>query len=269
MKQIGQSLKNDNFWWLFVYSLIIGAAGGLGTALYLYNVSYFFEFSGEQIAVTGLFVFASPAIAYWLAPKLGLMLGKKPSAIAAILAAIFLYPIPYILTLSGFWPTSGSWESCIIYSCFVLSEVVGFIVGGVMLDSMMADIVEDSEIKTDRRSEGLFYAARSFAAKAVSAMGIFIAGFIVTMVGLDGIKDVADMTDAMRFDLASFFLPIYCGLYLLGLYLISKYRIDRATHNANLDSLSRKSQQARDADQVSVGSHGAMDFSDDGDSGTS
>jgi Na+/melibiose symporter-like transporter len=269
MKQIGQSLKNDNFWWLFVYSLIIGAAGGLGTALYLYNVSYFFEFSGEQIAVTGLFVFASPAIAYWLAPKLGLMLGKKPSAIAAILAAIFLYPIPYILTLSGFWPTSGSWESCIIYSFFVLSEVVGFIVGGVMLDSMMADIVEDSEIKTDRRSEGLFYAARSFAAKAVSAMGIFIAGFIVTMVGLDGIKDVADMTDAMRFDLASFFLPIYCGLYLLGLYLISKYRIDRATHNANLESLSRKSQQARDADQVSVGSHGAMDFSDDGDSGTS
>ena len=44
-------------------------------------------------------------------------------------------------------------------------EVVGFIIGGVMLDSMMADIVEDSEVKTSRRSEGLFYAARSFAGK--------------------------------------------------------------------------------------------------------
>ena len=35
----------------------------------------------------------------------------------------------------------------LIYSLFVTAEVVGFIIGGVMLDSMMADIVEDSEVK--------------------------------------------------------------------------------------------------------------------------
>jgi Na+/melibiose symporter-like transporter len=240
IKQIAQSLTNANFFWLFVYSLIVGAAAGMSTALYLYNVTYFFNFSGPQIAVTGLFVFASPAIAYFLAPSLGQRLGKKRTAIAALLGAIFLYPIPYLMTLAGLWPTAGSWASLMIYSVFVMSEVVGFIVGGVMLDSMMADVVEDSEVKTSRRSEGLFYAARSFAGKAVSALGIVLAGSIVSLVGMDGIKNAVDMTDAMRADLAGFFLPAYCGLYFLAIYLISKYRIDRDAHNENLATLAQK-----------------------------
>jgi len=240
IRQIAQSLTNVNFFWLFVYSLIVGAAAGMSTALYLYNVTYFFNFSGPQIAVTGLFVFASPAIAYFLAPSLGQKLGKKRTAIAALMGAIMLYPIPYLMTLAGFWPESGSWSSLMIYSLFVMSEVVGFIVGGVMLDSMMADVVEDSEVKTSRRSEGLFYAAQSFAGKAVSALGIVLAGSIVSLVGMDGIKSVNDMTDAMRADLAGFFLPTYCGLYFLAIYLISKYRIDRETHNNNLATLAQK-----------------------------
>ena len=239
IKQIGQSVKNANFFWLFIFSLVVGAAGGMSNALYLYNVTYFFAFTGPQIAVTGIFVFASPAISYWLAPTLGRTLGKKNAAISALFAAIFLYPIPYILTLTGYWPPSGSWESLIIYSVFVSVEVTGFIVGGVMIDSMMADVVEDSEVQTTRRSEGLFYAARSFASKAISALGIILAGSIVSMVGLDGIKATADMTDTMRIDLASFFLPLYCGLYFLAMYLISKYRIDRDTHNANLETLNK------------------------------
>ena len=69
------------------------------------------------------------------------------------------------------------------------------------------DVVEDSEVQTSRRSEGLFYAARSFASKAVSALGIILAGSIVSLVGMDGIKTVEDMTDVMRGNLASFFLP--------------------------------------------------------------
>ena len=109
-----------------------------------------------------------------------------------------------------------------------------------MLDSMMADVVEDSEVKTSRRSEGLFYAARSFAAKAVSALGIILAGSIVSLVGMDGIKGVEDMTDVMRGDLASFFLPAYCGLYFFAIFLISKYKIDRETHQTNLKMLSEK-----------------------------
>ena len=41
IRQIFQSVKNRNFAALFFYGLIVGIAGGLGTALYLYNTTYF------------------------------------------------------------------------------------------------------------------------------------------------------------------------------------------------------------------------------------
>ncbi|MFP6794754.1 MAG: MFS transporter [Pseudomonadales bacterium] len=237
IKQIFQSVKNKNFAALFFFGLTVGIAGGLGTALYLYNTTYFFGFSGKQISVTAIGVLISPVIAYWAAPYLGRIFGKKRAAIFAILVNVSLYPIPYILLLTGFWPDLGSWTSLYIYSGFIVMEVICGIIGGVLLDSMMADVVEDSELKTQRRSEGLFYAARGFAAKAVSAGGIIGAGSIVSLVGLDGITSLGDVTHEIRMDLATLFLPIYIGLYLLGLVIVSKYRITRADHDEHIQQL--------------------------------
>ena len=243
IKQIFQSVKNKNFAALFFFGLTVGIAGGLGTALYLYNTTYFFGFSGKQISVTAIGVLISPVIAYWAAPYLGRIFGKKRAAIFAILVNVSLYPIPYILLLTGFWPELGSWTSLYIYSCFIVIEVICGIIGGVLLDSMMADVVEDSELKTQRRSEGLFYAARGFAAKAVSAGGIIGAGSIVSLVGLDGITSLGDVTNEIRMDLATLFLPIYCGLYVLGLVIVSKYRITRADHDEHLQQLSARKEK--------------------------
>ena len=148
--------------------------------------------------------------------------------------------MPYILLLTGNWPELGSWTSLYIYSGFIVMEVICGIIGGVLLDSMMADVVEDSELKTARRSEGLFYAARGFAAKAISAGGIVGAGSIVSIVGLDGITSVDDVTQEIRMNLATLFLPIYCGLYLLGLVIVSKYRITREDHDAHLAQLNAR-----------------------------
>ena len=245
IKQIFQSIKNKNFAALFFFGLTVGIAGGLGTALYLYNTTYFFGFSGKQISVTAIGVLISPVIAYWAAPYLGRIFGKKRAAIFAILVNVSLYPIPYILLLTGFWPELGSWTSLYIYSGFIVMEVICGIIGGVLLDSMMADVVEDSELKTQRRSEGLFYAARGFAAKAVSAGGIIGAGSIVSLVGLDGITSLGDVTDEIRMDLATLFLPTYCGLYLLGLVIVSKYQITRENHDENVQELAERKAKLR------------------------
>lgn len=236
--QIFQSVRNRNFAALFFYGLTVGVAGGLATALYLYNTTYFYGFSGAQIATTGVCVLVSPLIAYWAAPHFAYRHGKKKVAIGALLTRLFLYPVPYVLLLAGFWPPIGSWTSLAIYSIFIVIEVVCLVIGGVLLDSMMADVVEDSEVVTDRRSEGLFFAARGFAAKAVSAGGIVGAGSIVSLVGLDGITSFQQVTNEIRLDLASLFLPVYLILCLLALGIVSRYRIDREGHKANLHALS-------------------------------
>ena len=238
-------MRNKNFAALLFYGLTVGIAGGLVTALYLYNTTYFFGFSGAQIATTGVFVLLSPLVAYWAAPHFAYGHGKKKVAIGDQLIRLVLYPIPYVLLLNGLWPALGSWLSLGIYSVFIVAEVIGGIIAGVLLDSMMADVVEDSEVITSRRSEGLFFAARGFAAKAVSAGGIIGAGSIVSLVGLDGITSFDQVTNEIRYDLAMLFLPVYIGLYLLALAIVSRYSIDRDGHNTNLHKLSGK--EATDA----------------------
>ena len=247
IRQIFQSLHNRHFAALFFYGVTVGVAGGLGTALYLYNTTYFFGFNGAQIATTGVFVLISPLVAYWAAPYFGARFGKKRSAIGALSMRLVLYPIPYVLLLAGLWPTIGSWLSLGIYSVFIVIEVIGLVIGGVLLDSMMADVVEDSEIATTRRSEGLFFAARGFAYKAVSAGGIISAGTIVSLVGLDGVTSLAQVTHEIRTNIALWFLPLYLGLCFLALAIVSRYDIDRGGHTMNLAELTARRASRRTA----------------------
>ena len=208
--------------------------------MYLYNTTYFFAFTGPQVAVTGLWVLIAPVCAVFAAPFFGARVGKKRAAIYAILLNTVLYPIPYILVLMGAWPELGSWLSLYIYSIFIVVEVFCGIIGGVLLDSMMADVVEDSEVVTERRSEGLFFAARGFAGKAISAGGIVGAGVIVSLVGLDAITSVEQVTYDIRVNIAVLFLPLYCLLNVGALYFVSQYRIDRDDHSDNLDKLAER-----------------------------
>ena len=134
----------------------------------------------------------------------------------------------------------GSWTSLFLYSLFIVVEVVCLIINGVMLDSMMADVVEDSEIDTSRRSEGLFYATRGFAAKAMSAGGIFAAGIIVTLVGMESFVTAEDMTRDHRILLTSLFLPLYCGLHATAIVLLMFFRIQKDTHEQNLATLAER-----------------------------
>ena len=142
-------------------------------------------------------------------------------------------------------------RSIALYTAFIFTEVAIFIVAAVMLDSMMADVVEDSEKQTNRRSEGLFFAARSFAGKFVSASGIISAGLIITAVGFDAITSVADFTGEHRIKLAQLFLPAYCSLILGAIACISLYQIDRSTHEQNIKILNDRS-MAENSDGIEL-----------------
>ena len=158
-------------------------------------------------------------------PFLGRKLGKKRGAIVGILVTILLYPVPFVLLLMGWLPALGSWTSLYVFAALSALEVVGVMSGGVLLDSMMADVVEDSEIETKRLG----------------------AGTIVSLVRLDGIESVDLMTRELWEDLASMFLPLFCGLNLLALLVVLRYPITRDGHSANLPALAGRRRDAEPA----------------------
>lgn len=244
LQSILQSIGNKNFQALFVYGITTGVSGGLSSSLTLYLMNYFFAFSSAQIAFSTTAFLISPAVACSMAPVAGSYLGKKKTAMICTALQVVCSPVPFLMVLLGCWPELGSWASLYAYSAHLVVMGLLFITAGVMTDSMMADVVEDGEVSTNQRSEGLYFAARGFAGKVISGGGVMFAGSIVTMVGLDNVRSAAEMTFKKRLDLARFFLPLSSLLHVLGLFALSRYHIGQAEHNANLAKLAERKQQA-------------------------
>lgn len=239
MGQMLQSLKNRNFLALFAYSLMLYVATGMGAALYLYILRYFYGFSHQQMGFIGVAVFIGPLVAALAGPPLAARFGKKRVGIIAILSYVVIYPIVPLLLLNGIWPGIGSWASTWIVAAVTALDVVLLTLQGILISSMVADVVEDSEVRTTRRSEGLFFATRSFAQKLISAGGIMGAGVIVSLVGFDVVQNLEDVTYEMRRHMLTLFGPAYVSILLLGTLMIGFYKIDRTQHNRNLASVGR------------------------------
>ena len=107
---------------------------------------------------------------------------------------------------------------------------------------MITDIVEDSEIKTGRRSEGLFSASLSFVNKATSGLGILLAGALIDIVHFPQHASPATIDivapHAVR-NLVLIFMPLHIVLWIISFTLIGGYRIDRKTHEDNLKRLAQ------------------------------
>ena len=114
----------------------------------------------------------------------------------------------------------------------------------ILVASMIADVVEDSELKTGRRSEGMFFAARSFIGKAVHGFGVLAATALLSSIGFpDGAKPGQVSADIVH-DLGFYYAPILLALYAAAIACLGGYRIERADHEANLKRLAGTAEPA-------------------------
>ena len=227
--------KNQSFTSVFSSSIFFGAAQGLSQALLVYVSTYYWQLSAAQIGYIPLLgVIAVPA-AFLAAPRLGERLGKKKAAQQIYLFAILFLPTIYIADWLGVFPSMASqWYLPLILLHFLV-ESFAIITMQILFSSMSSDIVEDRSQSVDgHRDEGLIFAARNFTKKAVSGIGIALAGLILTSIGFPEGASVSEVPRSTIDRLVVVYLPSVTALYLASWYLISWYTIDRQTHEANL-----------------------------------
>ena len=109
----------------------------------------------------------------------------------------------------------------------------------ILVAAMIADVVEDSEVTTGRRSEGTFFAANTFAQKAVNGLGVIVAGQILAIVDFPTQADLGVVPVETVYDLARIYIPVEWAFYLFAIVVLFFYRISRAGHEANLEKLTR------------------------------
>ena len=234
-----ETLLNRDFGVLFASAIFGSIATGLSAALSLYFSIYFWEFSTYQIGILSIGYFVAAFVGFFLAPKVTKKIGKKRGAILIGLLAYLGSPLPVVLRLLDLLPPNGDPS---LFLFVLATHVIDFsliICFQILVASMVADLVEQSELKTGRRSEGVFFSAITFVRKSVQGLGILAASGILTLAQFPTGGGTTSVSSQQVFDLGFYFVPSVLALWMLMTLSITGYRISKKTHEEALKSLGR------------------------------
>ncbi|MDP6828414.1 MAG: MFS transporter [Kiritimatiellia bacterium] len=219
-------------------SIAAGMNQGMVQALILYTGTYFFELSPGQITILFGVSAAGVGAGTTLARPLSNIIREKKHLymIGHAWYAVFTTWV-IILRLLEVLPPNEDPIVAVLYLTSSAISGVGLGLAIPMGGSMMADLTDEHERIHGQRQEGIYYAAASFAGKAVGGSGTILAGLVIDLAGIPAGADPAtvDPQAVVRFGWA--LGPSVLLMTAISLGCIYFYRISRATHSEILREL--------------------------------
>jgi Na+/melibiose symporter-like transporter len=125
---------------------------------------------------------------------------------------------------------------------------------------MLADVVEEVQVQTGRRSEGLLFAADSLLRKLTTSFTTLLPGLIIAYVHFPQHAKPGHIDPAILRHLALIYLPITTVLTLCSTSVLLFYRGDRARHEHNLERIAEAAalMEAADPDLEFTGTGGSV-----------
>jgi Na+/melibiose symporter and related transporters len=225
------------------YVIVVGAAlfgamaAGVANSMLVYFRLFFWELTNDQISLIIAGNFGSLAVGVFMAGRLSRWIGKKWGAAAMLALAMTVNPSLYMMRVLDVLPPNGSTTLLVILVVASFLNTVFTIVGAILSAAMLADVVEDAQARTGRKTPGLYFAANSFALQCVSGVGVIIATTIIDLAGFPvGAKPGAVPQDTLN-RLVIYEVPILVSLYILALACVILYPITRQRHADNLRAI--------------------------------
>ena len=219
-------------------SVLFGINQGMNQALHLYTATYFFELSSAQVTLMFAGAIAGIVVGSLISrPMAGIIKEKRNLFIAGSVWYALWTSSVIILRLLDVIPGNEEPMVAIAYMSTACISAIGLGVAIPMIGSMIADVTDVHEYRHGNRQEGIYYAAASFAAKAVGGAGPIFAGFIIDLAGIAPGTPPAEVAPEaiIRFGWAAGpSALVLSGLSVVAIYF---YAISRASHSEILQQL--------------------------------
>ncbi|HEY1077553.1 MAG TPA: MFS transporter [Fontimonas sp.] len=226
---------------IFCWAVAVGVSTTLGS----YVLTYLWKLDASQLG------------SYSGAAAIGLVLGivvsalsgrfsKRNVAIASFAVALVASVLMTALRLAGVI----DWEGAKALPYLMVQNAVvymGIVAGNIMGASMLADVADSLDLKTGRRMEGLMFAALIMIMKAVSGMGVFASGLVLSAISFPEKADPATVDAAVVYELGMIFLVSFCVLVGLAILSMLFYPITRQIHERTLLALRARAANAGSA----------------------
>jgi len=233
-RELWETVKNPGFLILMLAGICAYTNQGISYALSNYTYNYIWEFRPWTLRLLPFALMAGAALAFVIAPAVGKRTSKPRAALVFVLSAMFFHTLPYWLRFAGMLPPPGSTALVsLLLPIFIIAtalSVSSFILGA----SMMADVVEDSEARTGRRSEGVYFAGSFFVQKCTSGLGIMIVGQLLDLVAFPKGAKQGMVPVAVIDHLTMAYIAIYATLAVIAAVMFAKFPFGRHEHEARL-----------------------------------
>jgi glycoside/pentoside/hexuronide:cation symporter, GPH family len=237
LRELLATLSNRNFLVLLCAGAFIGVMLGMVSGLTLYFSTYFWELPSSKLLIIMLApLFATP-IGALLARLVSQRLGKRSAAMLLGLGGITVSLSPIVLRLFGLMPPNGSDALLWVLAAAQLVATAGIAGAAVMLTSMLADTVEENQVKTGRRSEGLLLSADSTLQRMAQGLSVIIPGALLTAVGFPEGATPGQVDPEILRNLALAYVPTVYVAILIAAGVLFLYRLDKDGHDRNLATL--------------------------------
>jgi len=145
---------------------------------------------------------------------------------------------PYILRYFDLFPANGTPLMIpMLYTLLVIGIAAG-ISAMILTMSMMADVADASEEQTGKRTEGVFSAGMFFMQKCITGIGIFIAGTIIQLSGLQEGAAPGSATPETVQSLIAMFVCLIVGLGIFGAWAYTIFPLGEDDHKRRIAKLS-------------------------------
>src|SRR6201999_3205081 len=182
-REMAATLSNRAFLILMLSGIFFYMAVGLVFALNFYVNTYFWMLNSSQLSILALATFVSVLFAFLISPAISRRLDKKLASVLMFMFGLAISLMPLGLRFLGLFP--ANFTPALTAALWIFTAVSGvFTIGAsIMVISMLADVVEESEVTTGRRSEGLFFAGSAFMQKVVTGLGLLGSGMVLWAAG--------------------------------------------------------------------------------------
>ena len=109
---------------------------------------------------------------------------------------------------------------------------------------MFADITDEHELETGERREGVIFAARAFALKATSSIGLIFGGILLDFIQFPRGATMGTVDEDIVWQLGFIAGPATSVFTFCGMLLYLGYKISRARHAEIQAELDRRRQAA-------------------------
>ena len=245
-KEVAETLTiNRSYKFLFFCGLLVSVAGGIEAAFAVIFDSYFWELDDNEMLIRGTSIYLAPIIAILLAPMLSDKFGKKQTVLYIWAFQIIFAALPFALRYmdliygTSLFPTNNSPYLLPVLCIHVVINVAAAIIVFSTIGSMIMDLVEDIQLETGRREEGILFSARTFADKAVSGLGLTLAGAILSIIAFPDNTQIREIYNGtvpseILADLALWYIPICIVSFGSALIMVRGYTLSRNKHEENI-----------------------------------